>query len=97
MVKLPIIIQIEHLNQRYQLASTHFDLVQFAIGIVHCELIAKLLQLGSGDISVGENLFLNVVHIIDEALESNEFLKGNLAFQVEGVDTLEVLLGLVQR
>ena len=90
MVELPIIVQIKQFHEGIDLSISYLYLVCLAVLIRRSEFISELSELLQGYVSEGENFFLDVVHIVNETLECDEFLERHLAFQFNLVYAFQV-------
>ena len=71
------------------------DFVLLAVLILGGEFLCKLSQLLQGDVAEGKDFLLDVVDIVDETLERDEFLEGDLTLQLHLVYAFQVPRDLV--
>lgn len=95
MIKLAVVVQIEQFHQSIDLGLRNLHLVFLAIIILSSEFVCELTELVYGDETIGKDFFLNVVDVVDEALERDELREGDFTFELQLIYTLNVFLDMI--
>lgn len=79
MIKLTVVIKVQHFDESLDLSRCDLDFVFIAVGVALSKVIAELLELLGCDVPVSKHLLFNVVYIVNKPLESNELLERHSA------------------
>jgi hypothetical protein len=71
--------------------------MRLAVLIMLSEFIGQLPHLLWGDVAVSHHFLLDVINVVNEVLEGDEFVESDLPLKADIVDTLRVLLHLIKR
>lgn len=78
MVELTVVVQVQEFHEGRDLVISDLHLVDLAVLILSREFLGQVVKLLQADVAEGEDLLLDVVDIIDEPLEGDEFLERDL-------------------
>ena len=75
MVELTVVVQVQEFHEGGDLVIGDLHLVDLAVLILGREFLGQVVELLQADVAEGEDLLLDVVDVVDETLEGNEFLE----------------------
>ena len=97
MVKLTVVVQVQKFHEGGDLVICDLHLVGLAVLILSREVIGEVDKLLKADVAEGEDLLLDIVDIIDETLESDEFLERDFPLYLHLIYAFQIPSDLIWR